>query len=61
MPLDKQADAWGALDEKTGTEFFPIIPTAFRNDLYSFGSKIGNPSGDGQIGAPNYKGLYVSQ
>jgi len=61
MPLDEQADAWGALDEKVGTEFFPIVPTAFRNDLYSFGSKIGNPSGDGQIGAPNYKDLYVAQ
>ena len=45
MPLEEQADAWGALDEKVGTEFFPIIPTAFRNDLYVFGSRIGNPSG----------------
>ncbi len=61
MPLEEQADAWGALDEKVGTEYFPIIPTAFRNDLYMFGSKIGNPSGDGQIGAPNYKDLYVTQ
>jgi peptide/nickel transport system substrate-binding protein len=26
-----------------------------------FGSKIGNPSGDGQMGAPNYKDLYVAQ
>jgi peptide/nickel transport system substrate-binding protein len=59
LPLDEQADAWGALDEKTATEYFPIIPTAFRNDLYMFGAKIGNPSGDGQIGAPNYKDLFV--
>ncbi|MFL6004458.1 MAG: ABC transporter substrate-binding protein [Nocardioides sp.] len=61
MPLEDQADAWGALDEKIGTEFFPIIPTAFRNDLFMFGSKVGNPGGDGSIGAPYYKGLYVSQ
>jgi peptide/nickel transport system substrate-binding protein len=61
MPLEEQADAWGALDEKISTEFFPIIPTAFRNDLYVFGSKIGNPTGDGQMGAPNYKDLYVAQ
>jgi peptide/nickel transport system substrate-binding protein len=60
-PLEDQADAWGALDEKVSTEFFPIIPTAFRNDLFAFGSKIGNPSGDGQMGAPNYKDLYVAQ
>jgi peptide/nickel transport system substrate-binding protein len=61
MPLEEQADAWGALDEKLSTEFFPIIPTAFRNDLFAFGSKIGNPTGDGQMGAPNYKDLYVAQ
>jgi peptide/nickel transport system substrate-binding protein len=61
MPLEEQADAWGALDEKVGTEYFPIIPTAFRNDLYMFGSRIGNPTGDGQIGAPNYKDLFVMQ
>ena len=61
LPLEEQADAWGSLDEKVGTEYFPIIPTAFRNDLYVFGSKIGNPTGDGQIGAPNYKDLYVIQ
>jgi len=60
-PLEEQADAWGALDEKIGTEFFPIIPTAFRNDLFVFGSKIGNGTGDGIIGAPYYKGMYVSQ
>jgi peptide/nickel transport system substrate-binding protein len=61
MPLEDQADAWGALDEKIMTDYFPIIPTAFRNDLFVFGTKIGNPSGDGSIGAPNYKDLYVMQ
>ena len=61
MPLEEQADAWGALDEQIGTEYFPIIPTAFRNDLFAFGSKIGNGVGDGSIGAPYYKGLYVAQ
>ncbi|HEV7875866.1 MAG TPA: ABC transporter substrate-binding protein [Nocardioides sp.] len=60
MPIDDQADAWGALDEKVEKEYFPIIPTAFRNDLYAFGARIGNPSGDGAIGAPNYKDLYVA-
>ena len=47
MPLEDQADGWGSLDEKISTEFFPLIPTAFRNDLFVFGSKIGNPTGDG--------------
>ena len=61
MPLEDQADAWGALDEEIMTKYFPIIPTAFRNDLFVFGSKIGNPSGDGALGAPNYKDVYVMQ
>jgi peptide/nickel transport system substrate-binding protein len=61
LPLEDQAGAWGDLDEKIMTDYFPIIPTAFRNDLFVFGSKIGNPTGDGSIGAPNYKDLYVMQ
>lgn len=61
LPLEEQADAWGALDEEISTEFFPIIPTAFRNDLYTYGTKIGNFTGDGQMGAPNYKDLYVTE
>ena len=61
LPLEDQAAAWGDLDEKIMTEYFPIIPTAFRNDLFVFGTKIGNPTGDGSIGAPNYKDLYVIQ
>jgi peptide/nickel transport system substrate-binding protein len=61
LPLSEQADAWGALDKKIAEEYFPLIPTAFRNDLFVFGSKIGNPTGDGSIGAPYYKGLFVSE
>jgi peptide/nickel transport system substrate-binding protein len=61
MPLEDQAAAWGDLDEKIMTDYFPIIPTAFRNDLFVFGTKIGNPTGDGSIGAPNYKDLFVMQ
>ena len=30
LPLEKQADAWGAVDEESGTKYFPIIPTAFQ-------------------------------
>jgi peptide/nickel transport system substrate-binding protein len=61
LPLEEQADAWGALDEKIMTDYFPIIPTAFRNDLFVFGERIGNPSGDAALGAPNYKDFYVMQ
>jgi len=61
MPLDDQADAWGQLDEDIAMEDFPLIPTAFRNDLFVYGTKIGNFFGDGSIGAPNYKDIYVMQ
>lgn len=61
LPLEEQADAWGQLDEDLSTEYFPIIPTAFRNDLFAFGEQIGYGVGDGSIGAPYYKGLYVKQ
>jgi len=58
-PLKDQAAAWGALDQKILKDYYPIIPTAYRNDLFTFGSKIGNPTGDGSFGAPNYKDLFV--
>lgn len=61
LPLEEQAGAWGALDAKIMTDYFPIIPTAFRNDLFVFGERVGNPSGDASIGAPNYKDFYVMQ
>lgn len=61
MDLEEQPDAWGELDKNVAEEYYPIIPTAFRNDLFGFGESIGNPGGDGQIGAPNYRDIYVAQ
>ncbi len=61
LPVEDQPAAWGELDEQIATEFYPIIPLAFRNDLFAFGSKIGNPTGDGAFGAPNYKDLFVME
>ena len=61
LPLEEQAAAWGELDEKIGTEYLPLIPTAFRNDLFAFGANVGNATGDAAFGAPNYKDLYLTQ
>jgi peptide/nickel transport system substrate-binding protein len=61
LPLDQQADAWGALDKEIGTEYFPLIPTAFRNEMMSYGESIGGFFGDPSFGAPYYKGLFVKQ
>jgi peptide/nickel transport system substrate-binding protein len=59
LPLEEQAGAWGDLDEMIGTEYLPIIPTAYRNDLFGAGSKIGGFTGDAAMSAINYKDLYV--
>jgi peptide/nickel transport system substrate-binding protein len=59
LPLEEQAAAWGDLDEMIGTEYLPIIPTAYRNDLFGAGSKIGGFTGDAAMSAINYKDLYV--
>ena len=61
LPIEEQADAWGEIDEKIMTEFFPAIPVNYYNNLFTFGSKIGNPSGDEALGAPNYKNVFVMQ
>ncbi len=61
LPLEDQPGAWGELDEMIGTEYLPVIPTAFLNDLYVFGESIGNPTGDGAMGAPNFKDVYVTE
>ncbi len=59
LPIEEQPDAWGDLDERIMTEYFPVIPIAYVNRLFVFGTRVGNPSGDGSIGAVNYKDLYV--
>ncbi|WP_374456719.1 ABC transporter substrate-binding protein [Nocardioides sp.] len=59
LPVGDQAAAWGALDESIMKDYFPVVPTGYVNQLFSFGSRIGNPTGDGSLGTPNYKDLYV--
>ncbi|GEP38496.1 ABC transporter substrate-binding protein [Nocardioides psychrotolerans] len=61
LPLEDQAAAWGDLDELIGTKYFPMIPTAYRNDLFGAGSKIGGFTGDAAMSAIYYKDLFVIQ
>jgi peptide/nickel transport system substrate-binding protein len=42
-------------------DYFPLIPTGYVNRLFVFGDRIGNPTGDGSMGTPNYKDLYVME
>ena len=61
LPAGRAGRTRGAtIDKKVLTDYLPIIPTAFRNDLYMFGEQIGNPMGD-PFGAPYYKGIFVNQ
>lgn len=61
LPLEEQAKAWGELDVALVRDHLPIIPTGWRHHLFAFGEKIGNPTGDGARGAPNYKDLFVAR
>lgn len=59
LPVGEQAAAWGDLDQRVLEDYFPVIPTAYVNRLFAFGDDVGNPSGDGATGTPNYRDLYV--
>jgi peptide/nickel transport system substrate-binding protein len=61
LDADEQAAAWGDLDEQIGTEYLPLIPIAYRNELYGAGAKIGNFLGDGAMSSVNFRDLYVKQ
>lgn len=59
LPVGRQAAAWGRLDQQIMTDHFPLVPTGYVNELLVFGERIGNPSGEGAMGAPNYRDLFV--
>ena len=61
LPVAEQPEAWGALDERILTDHFPLIPIGYVNRLFVFGDRVGNPTGEGSTGTPNYKDLYVTQ
>ncbi|SDD88476.1 ABC transporter substrate-binding protein [Nocardioides lianchengensis] len=61
LPAEEQPTAWGDLDEMIGTEYFPLIPLAYRNELYGAGASIGNFNGDGAMSSINFKDLFVTQ
>lgn len=59
LPLEEQPAAWAELDKKIMTEDFPMFNTGYLNNLFMYGEKIGNFQNDGQMGAPNYRDMYV--
>ncbi len=60
LPVDEQADAWGALEQRVMTEFQPVINTGYYQNIFGFGSDIGGFANDTSVGgAPDYRTIYV--
>jgi peptide/nickel transport system substrate-binding protein len=59
MPAAQQPAAWAALDKEVETKYYPAINLGYINNLFTYGSKIGNFNNDSAIGAPDYRDIYV--
>jgi len=60
VPIEEQAAAWGALEQKVMTEFMPIINRGYSQVIAGIGSSIGGFANDTSVGgAPNYRDIYV--
>jgi ABC-type transport system substrate-binding protein len=60
LPIDQQADAWGALEQKVMTDYMPVINRGYINVIAGIGSGIGGFANDTSVGgAPNYRDIYV--
>jgi peptide/nickel transport system substrate-binding protein len=60
MPLDKQADAWNALDKQIATKYFPLFTTYYTGIAQAHGSKIMGDNDDNTLGMPTWKDIWVS-
>jgi len=61
LPVDEQADAWGALDKLINQKYFPAYNTGYLNNLFVYGENIGNFQNDAAQGYPNLRETYVKQ
>lgn len=61
LPVDEQADAWGALDEEVMTDYLPLFVTRYGGVAQAHGSKIEGHFIDNTIGQPTWKNLWVKQ
>ena len=61
LPLDKQPDAWNALDKNIAEKYFPLFPTYYQGIAQSHGSKINGDNDDTTLGMPTFKDIWVSQ
>ncbi|HEY2877977.1 ABC transporter substrate-binding protein [Nocardioides sp.] len=61
MPLEKQADAWNALDKQIATKYFPLFTTYYTGIAQAHGSKIMGDNDDNTLGMPTWKDIWVNQ
>ena len=61
LPLDKQADAWNALDKQIATKYFPLFTTYYTGIAQAHGSKINGDNDDNTLGMPTWKDIWISQ
>ena len=60
VPVDEQADAWGALEQTVMTDYQPVINTGYYQNIFGFGTGIGGLANDTSVGgAPDYRTIYV--
>jgi ABC-type transport system substrate-binding protein len=60
LPIEEQADAWGALEQKIMTDYMPVINRGYINVIAGVGSDIGGYVNDSALGgAPDYREIYV--
>jgi peptide/nickel transport system substrate-binding protein len=61
LPLDRQADAWNALDKQIATKDFPLFTTYYQGIAQAHGSRIQGDFDDSTLGEPTFKNIWISQ
>ncbi len=61
LPVEEQADAWGALDKEVMTDYLPLFVTRYGGVAQAHGSKIEGHNIDNTIGMPTWKNIYIKQ
>jgi len=60
LPIDEQADAWGALENKVMDDYMPVVNAGFYQGTFALGTDIGGFNNDITVGgAPDYRTIFV--
>jgi len=60
LPIEEQADAWGALEQKVMTDYMPVINRGYINTIAGIGTGLGGFANDTSVGgAPDYRTIFV--